>query len=68
MLELTSPSPRRCDGVSRRDFLKIGSLGWGGLTLADVLRAESRAAADGRASVVGPLGDLDLARRRPAAA
>jgi Protein of unknown function (DUF1501) len=48
MLELTSPSPRRCDGVSRRDFLKIGALGWGGLTLADVLRAESRAAADGR--------------------
>ncbi len=39
MLELTSPSPRRCDGVSRRDFLKIGSLGWGGLTLADALRA-----------------------------
>ena len=42
MLELGSPSPRRCDGVSRRDFLKIGALGWGGLTLADALRARVR--------------------------
>jgi hypothetical protein len=30
--------------VSRRDFLKIGTLGWGGLTLADALRARSSAA------------------------
>ena len=48
MLELASPSPRRCDGVSRRDFLKIGALGWGGLTLADVLRTRSLAASEGR--------------------
>lgn len=48
MLELTGRSPRRCDGVSRRDFLRIGGLGWGGLTLADVLRARSHAAAAGR--------------------
>jgi hypothetical protein len=32
-----------CDGVSRRGFLKLGALGIGGLTLADVLRAESQA-------------------------
>ena len=32
-----------CDGVSRRGFLKLGALGIGGLTLADVLRAESEA-------------------------
>jgi len=31
-----------CDGVSRRDFLRIGSLGMG-LTLADILAAESQA-------------------------
>jgi hypothetical protein len=32
-------SPRRfCDRVNRRDFLKVGALGVGGLTLADVLR------------------------------
>ncbi|NCF91388.1 MAG: DUF1501 domain-containing protein [Verrucomicrobiaceae bacterium] len=30
----------RCDGGSRRSFLKAGSLGLAGLTLADVLRAE----------------------------
>jgi len=29
-----------CDGVSRRNFLSIGSLAFGGLNLADVLRAE----------------------------
>jgi hypothetical protein len=46
MFELGSPSPRRCDGVNRRDFLKIGTLGWGGLTLADALRARAAAAGD----------------------
>ena len=30
-----------CDGVSRRAFLQIGSLAFGGLTLTDILRAES---------------------------
>lgn len=32
-----------CDGVSRRNFLKIGALGLGGLTLPGLLRAESAA-------------------------
>ncbi len=32
-----------CDGVSRRDFLKIGSLGGAALTLPQLLRAESTA-------------------------
>jgi hypothetical protein len=50
MLELTSPSPRRCDGVSRRSFLKVGTLGFAGLTLADALRARSVAAERGGAS------------------
>lgn len=31
---------RLCNGVSRRDFLKIGSLGLGGLTLPQLLAAE----------------------------
>ena len=31
-----------CDGVSRRNFLKIGALGMGGLTLPQLLRAESQ--------------------------
>src|SRR5690606_18501709 len=32
---------RYCDGVSRRSFLKIGALATG-LTMADILRAESQ--------------------------
>ena len=32
-----------CDGISRRNFLKIGGLALGGLTLPDILRAESQA-------------------------
>ena len=32
-------SGRFCDGVSRRNFLKIGGLGMGGLALPDILRA-----------------------------
>ena len=31
---------KRCDGVSRRSFLQAGAMGLGGLTLADVLRAD----------------------------
>src|SRR5262245_14606247 len=34
---------RYCDGLSRRSFLQIGGLALGGLTLADLLRAEDRA-------------------------
>ncbi len=32
---------RHCDGITRRHFLTVGALGIGGLTLADVLRAEA---------------------------
>lgn len=32
-----------CDGIRRRDFLRIGALGVGGLTLADLLRHEAKA-------------------------
>ena len=32
-----------CDGVSRREFLRIGGLTLGGLTLSDLLAAEARA-------------------------
>src|ERR1700729_3963987 len=32
-----------CDGISRRDFLKIGGLALGGLSLTDVLAAEAKA-------------------------
>lgn len=32
---------RLCDGVSRRDFLRVGALGMGGLALPQLLRAEA---------------------------
>src|SRR5689334_12168228 len=40
---------RYCDGVNRRNFLQIGALGlgFGGMTLADMLRLE---AAEGKGS------------------
>lgn len=34
-----------CDGISRRDFLRVGGLGLAGLTLADLLRHEASAGA-----------------------
>src|SRR6476659_6432663 len=34
-------SRRYCDGVSRRNFIKIGALGMGGLALPQLLRAEA---------------------------
>src|SRR5205085_1858663 len=43
-----------CEGFYRRDFLKVGTAGLLGLTLADMLRLESRAAAGkGRAKARG---------------
>jgi hypothetical protein len=36
-----------CDGASRRDFLKVGALGMGGLLLPDLLRARAAAAQAG---------------------
>ena len=48
MLTLWGPQRRFCDRVSRRDFLRVGALGLGGLTLADLLRL--RAARGDRSS------------------
>ena len=42
MLTISDPLPQRhCQGQSRRDFLRIGSLGLAGLTLPDLLRARA---------------------------
>jgi hypothetical protein len=43
MLSLLGQARGFCDGVSRRDFLRVGALGMGGLTLADLLRLEAQA-------------------------
>ncbi len=43
MFTLFGKPYRHCDGVTRRQFLTAGALGLGGLTLADLLRAEAAA-------------------------
>ncbi len=43
MLSLAGDRFRLCDGLSRRDFLQVGALGMGGLTLSQLLSAESQA-------------------------
>jgi hypothetical protein len=44
MLTFLGTKPRRiCNGIARRDFLRIGALGFGGLSLVDLLRLRSHA-------------------------
>lgn len=40
MITIPGTSRRFCDGISRRNFLRIGALGFGGLALPDILQAE----------------------------
>ncbi len=40
---------RNCDGIRRRGFLQVGTLGLGGWALSDLLAVRARAAAGGRA-------------------
>ncbi len=41
MLHIPGPAYRLCDGLSRRDFLRVGSLGAAGLALPDLFRARA---------------------------
>src|SRR5438105_15187175 len=41
MLTIYGSPSRFCDGISRRNFLKIGALGLGGLSLPQLLHAEA---------------------------
>jgi hypothetical protein len=43
MLTIFGQRHRFCDGISRRNFLKIGALGLGGLALPQLLQAETHA-------------------------
>jgi hypothetical protein len=43
MLNILANKSRHCDGITRRQFLTAGAVGIGGLTLADLLRAEEAA-------------------------
>jgi hypothetical protein len=47
MLTLQGRRLSMCDGVSRREFLRIGGLALGGLALPDLLRAEQAAGVQG---------------------
>lgn len=55
MLTITSQqcSGKTCDGISRRNFFKLGSLCVGDLTLADLLRLEAHGQTDRRATSKG---------------
>jgi hypothetical protein len=72
---LTFWGPRRnfCDGISRRDFLRVGALGLGGLTLADMLRLQAASGKRGKARAVimvclaGGPSHLDTYDLKPAA-
>lgn len=48
MLTVWGQQRRFCDGINRRDFLRVGALGLGGLTLADLLRKEGKGGTTGR--------------------
>jgi hypothetical protein len=43
VLTIAGDPYRLCDGISRRNLLRIGAMGLGGLMLPDLLRAEERA-------------------------
>ena len=43
MLTIAGAKYRHCDGVTRRNFLQVGALGLGGLTLSGLLRNEAHA-------------------------
>jgi hypothetical protein len=76
MLEFIGRGHRTCDGVSRRTFLKVGSLAIGGLTLPGLLRlrAAEKSSSSPRRSVIliwqagGPshLDTYDLKPNAPA--
>jgi hypothetical protein len=52
MLTLWGAKHRFCDGLNRRDFLRVGALGIGGLTLPDLLRLQAQAGSKGKHKAV----------------
>jgi hypothetical protein len=56
MLKIEGKINRYCDGVPRRQFLQIGGLALGGLSMPAILQAEAKARAEGREVKTGGLG------------
>ena len=53
MLSILGRGTKLCDGITRREMLRVGGLAFAGLTLADVLRVQASAATKpGRAKSV----------------
>src|SRR5262249_27701752 len=48
MLDLRGPGTRLCDGISRREFLRVGALGLGGLSLPGLLAGRAKASTSSR--------------------
>ncbi|MEI7688481.1 MAG: DUF1501 domain-containing protein, partial [Planctomycetota bacterium] len=46
---MNSNRSRYCDGIRRRDFLRVGALGVAGLTMADYLRLDAAEPVQGKA-------------------
>jgi hypothetical protein len=73
VLTLWGGRRRFCDQVSRRDFLRIGALGLGGLTLPDILRLHAQAGTGSSPRAVimiclaGGPSHLDMYDMKPAA-
>ena len=53
MLRIQDDSMRLCDGVSRRDWLRVGSLGLGGLALPGLLGSRAKAAESSKSLSLG---------------
>ncbi len=50
MLRILGQGSKLCDGLTRREWLRIGGIGLGGLTLPRLLRARAEASAAGKRS------------------
>jgi len=48
MLRIFGSSSKLCDGITRREVLRVGGLALGGLTLADVFRSQAEATPNDR--------------------
>jgi len=65
MIELRGKRFTCCDGVRRRDFLRAGFLGLGGLTLSQLLRYRAQAASQGRPAPATSVIFVELAGGPP---